>query len=77
MDSICIPLNIIGIGKHAQVKNLHGGEMMCKRLMEIGINKGVLIEVIRNNAGSLIIGLGQSRFALGRGMAEKVLVVEV
>ena len=77
MDSVCIPLNIIGIGKYAEVKNLHGGEMMCKRLMEIGINKGVLIEVIRNNAGSLIIGLGQSRFALGRGMAEKVSVVEV
>lgn len=77
MDSICIPLNAISIGKYAEVKNLHGGEMMCKRLMEMGLNKGALIEVISNDAGPLIIALGQTRFALGRGMAQKVMVVEV
>ena len=77
MSSMCIPLNAIGIGKYAEVKNLDGGEMMCKRLMEMGVNKGALIEVIRNDAGPLIIALGQTRFALGRGMAQKVLVKEV
>ena len=72
-----IPLNAIGIGKYGEVNSIDGGEMMCKRLMEMGINKGALIEVIRNDVGPLIIGLGQTRFALGRGMAQKVMVKEV
>jgi ferrous iron transport protein A len=72
-----IPLNSIGIGKYGEVNSIDGGEMMCKRLMEMGINKGALIEVIRNDVGPLIIGLGQTRFALGRGMAQKVMVKEV
>ena len=77
MESIYIPLNAIGIGRNAEVVELHGGEMMCKRLMEMGVNKGALIQIIKNDSGPLIIGLGQSRFALGRGMAQKVLVIEV
>jgi ferrous iron transport protein A len=72
-----IPLNAIGIGKYGEVNNIDGGEIMCKRLMEMGINKGALIEVIKNDVGPLIIGLGQTRFALGRGMAQKVMVKEV
>ncbi|MBZ9634464.1 ferrous iron transport protein A [Clostridium sp. FP1] len=74
---MCIPLNAIGTGKIAEVVNIHGGEMMCKRLMEMGVNKGALIQVLKNDAGQLIIGLGKTRFVLGRGMAQKVLVVEV
>jgi len=77
MNDMCIPLNAIGIGKYAEVKNIDSGEMMCKRLMEMGVNKGTLIEIIRNDVGPLIIGLGQTRFALGRGMAQKVMVIEV
>lgn len=77
MDSMDVPLNAIGIGKFVEVKNLEGGEMICKRLMELGVNKGALIEVMRNDAGPLIIALGQTRFALGRAMAQKVMVVEV
>lgn len=77
MSSSYIPLNAISIGRYAEVKNVDGGEMMCKRLMEMGVNKGAVIEVIRNDAGPLIVGLGQSRFVLGRGMAQKVMVQEI
>jgi ferrous iron transport protein A len=77
VNKMCIPLNVLNIGKYAKVKELEGGEMMCKRLMEMGINKGAVIEVIRNDSGPLIIGLGETRFVLGRGMAQKVMVQEV
>lgn len=77
MSSMCIPLNAIGIGKYAEVNNLDGGEVMCKKLMEMGMNKGAVIQIIRNDAGPLIIKLGETRFALGRGMAQKVMVREV
>ena len=77
MINICIPLNSIGIGSYAEVNNIEGGELMCKKLMGMGVNKGAIIEVMRNDAGPLIIKIGETRLVLGRGMAQKVMVREV
>lgn len=72
-----MPLNAIEIGKYAEVNNVVGGEMMCKKLMEMGVNRGCVIEMVRNDSGPLIIRLGESKLVLGRGMAQKVMVREV
>ncbi|SFB25691.1 FeoA family protein [Clostridium frigidicarnis] len=77
MTCSCMPLNAIGIGKYAEVNNLDGGELMGKKLMEMGVNKGAILEIIRNDAGPLIIKVGETRLVLGRGMAQKVMVREV
>lgn len=77
MTCSCMPLNAIGIGKYAEVNNLDGGELMGKKLMEMGVNKGAILEMIRNDAGPLIIKVGETRLVLGRGMAQKVMVREV
>lgn len=77
MSSLNIPLNSIAVGRYAEVDNISGGEMMCKKLMEMGVNKGIVIEIIRNDAGPLIIKVGETRLVLGRGMAQKVMVKEV
>lgn len=72
-----MPLNFVSIGKYAEVNSVMGGEMMCKKLMEMGVNKGSLIEIVKNDSGPLIIKIGETRLALGRGMAQKVMVSEV
>lgn len=77
MSSMYIPLNVMGIGKYAEVNNIEGGELMGKKLMEMGVNKGAVIEMLRNDAGPLIIKVGETRLVLGRGMAQKVMVREV
>lgn len=77
MSNIYIPLNAMGIGKYAEVNNIEGGELMGKKLMEMGVNKGAVIEMMRNDAGPLIIKVGETRLVLGRGMAQKVMVREV
>lgn len=77
MSSMYIPLNVIGVGRFAEVDNIEGGELMSKKLMEMGMNKGVVIEIVRNDAGPLIIKVGETRLVLGRGMAQKVMVREV
>lgn len=74
---MCMPLNIIGVGKSAEIDNLTGSENMCKKLMEMGMNKGAVIQIVKNDAGSLIIRIGESRLVLGRGMAQKVMVREL
>ncbi len=77
MSTMCIPLNSIDMGKYAEINNIIGGEVMCKKLMEMGVNKGIVIEILRNDAGPLIVKVGETRLVLGRGMAQKVMVKEV
>lgn len=74
---MCIPLNAIGIGKSVEINRLEGGELMCKKLMEMGMNTGAIIEMVKNDAGALIVKVGETRLVLGRGMAQKVIVKEV
>ena len=77
MSSFCRPLNAMASGKFAEVDKLEGGEILGKKLMEMGMYKGSLIEIVKNDAGPLIIKIGQTKVVLGRGMAQKVVVKEV
>ena len=56
------------------VKAVAGGRDLTRRLREMGIHEGVKIEVAQNTGGPVIIILGNSRMALGQGMAGKILV---
>ena len=77
MSNMCIPLNAIAMGKSAEINNLQGGESFCKRLMEMGMNTGAIIQMVKNDTGALIVKIGETRLVLGRGMAQKVIVTEV
>jgi len=74
---MCIPLNAIGIGKFVEVNNIEGGEILCKKLLEMGMNTGAIIKMIKNDTGALIVKVGESRLVLGRGMAQNVRVREI
>lgn len=72
-----MPLNFIGIGKLAEVNCVQGGEAMCKKIMEMGMSKGAIIKIMKNDSGPLIVRVGETRLVLGHGMAQKVMVREV
>lgn len=72
-----MPLNGVAIGRYAEINNIQGSERICKKIMEMGLNKGIVIQMVRNDEGPLIIKIGETRLALGRGMAQKVIVREV
>lgn len=69
-----VPLNFATTGEVVEIRDIKGNEVFLKRLMEMGINRGACIKVIKNSDGPLIIGLGEGRIILGRGMAQKVMV---
>lgn len=51
------------------------GMRLISRLTGMGIIKGTPMEVLRNDGrGPIVVGVKASRIALGRGMAQKVLV---
>lgn len=70
-----MPLTFVEDGNLVEVKNIVGGHRVCKRLMEMGLNKGSAIKMIRNGTGAIIIAIGEKRVAIGRGMAMKVMVL--
>ena len=67
-------LSSIRGGEKVVVKAVAGGRDLTRRLREMGIHEGVKIEVAQNTGGPVIIILGNSRMALGQGMAGKILV---
>ncbi len=77
MNKAKMPLGFLQSGCEGTVKEMHGGNNMCRRLAGLGITCGSRVRVISNNAGGpLILSVKESRLALGRGMALKIMVEE-
>lgn len=64
-------------GDEGIVRSIEGGENLTSRLAAMGIIPGVRVRVLRNTAGSVIVLASDTRLALGRGEASRVLVTKV
>ena len=70
-------LDRLDSGTRAVVSELQGGRGFACRLAGMGITVGCQIEVLQNPAhGSLLVLVRDTRIALGRGVASKILVRE-
>lgn len=62
-------------GSKGLVLKVETGKTIYSRLASMGIFEGVLLSVIKNNGrGPIVIGIEGSRFALGRVMAEQIVI---
>ena len=62
-------------GETGIVVDIHGGPGARQKLMGMGITPGTRITVIKSGRpGPYIIAIGNMRLALGRGIAEKILI---
>lgn len=69
------PLSFIEPGKEVVVVDIRAGRTLIGRLARMGIYLGSKISVINNNiSGPMIIGIGDKRIGLGRGMCNKIIV---
>ena len=68
------PVKNIAEGREGRVLRLLGCGNMARRLCEVGVYPGARIRVLRNQGGPVMLGVGDARFAVGRGIAEKILV---
>jgi Fur family transcriptional regulator, ferric uptake regulator len=70
-----MPLSSAKAGEEVYVRDIAGGADVRSRLTSMGFKAGDRLEVINNDgAGRMIVGCGDSRVAIGRGMAEKIIV---
>lgn len=70
-----LPLIMAPCGKELQVTGFRAGKDLARRLAELGFNEHSRVRVLRSqDRGPLIVQLNDSRFALSRGMAMKIIV---
>lgn len=70
-----ITLTKLNSGKKCRIKKINAGMKATKRLYELGLNTGSKIEVVKNDIGPVIVSIYGNKIALGRGLAEKIIVV--
>jgi ferrous iron transport protein A len=66
---------MLSIGEEAELVDVRGGRGIRRRLAALGLNPGMKVSVVQNNMrGRVVLGVMDSRIALGRGMAQRILV---
>jgi Fur family ferric uptake transcriptional regulator len=70
-----MPLTMARPGERLVLKEFNGGSRVRMRLLTMGLRLGDEIEVITNNSqGQIAVALDFKRYAIGRGLAQKILV---
>lgn len=76
-DRPILPLEQLAPGAHAIVRQIQGGADFSGRLAAMGLAKGACIEMLQNvGRGPVLVRAHETRIALGRGEALKILVEE-
>ena len=70
-----IPLTAAFPGDIVRIVSLMGGRGMHQHLIGMGLDIGSEIEVIHQGVpGPFIVGVKETRLAIGAGMAQKIMV---
>ncbi len=76
MNATAMPLPLLPPGQTACVERvLAAGQGMVRKLSAMGIVRGVQVTVLNTQPGPLLLRVGEGRYAIGRGMAQRILVV--
>ena len=74
MNASCFPLMMADEGVRVRVVALKGGAGLDRRMTEMGLNVGAKLVVRQREGGGVVVMRGETRFALGGGMAHKIMV---
>jgi ferrous iron transport protein A len=69
-----MPLTLSGRGEPSAIKRIGGPEELKKRLETMGFTVGSQVTVVSELAGNLIVNVKDTRVAISREMANRILV---
>lgn len=70
------PLSTVEAGQAVRIVSIEAGRGLNSRLASMGLVPNVEIKVVNNHhPGPFVISVKESRMMLGRGMAQKIMVV--
>jgi ferrous iron transport protein A len=70
------PLGLLSPGEQAEIVSIREnpeGKCEC-RVEEMGLRIGKSVEMLTNGGGPILLRVDESRIALGRGLAMKIMV---
>jgi len=67
-------LDLVPSGTEVVVKEIQAGCGLKSRLYGLGIFPGEKVKVIKNDRGPILLKVGNTKLAIGRGEAKKILV---
>ncbi len=74
----CLPLAFLPEGAIATVIKVMGGRGASRHLVDMGFSPPATVKVLKSSPpGAMLVMVKDSRVALGRGMAMKILVGSV
>ena len=69
-----MPLGMAGVGETNIIRKITGRDEVRQHLAELGVVVGEAVTVVSELGGSLILSVKDSRIALDRGMAMRIIV---
>ena len=69
-----MPLGMAGVGETNIIRKITGKDEVRQHLAELGFVVGKAVTVVSELGGSLILSVKDSRIALDRGMAMRIIV---
>lgn len=69
-----LPLIMMPEGVEGKVVEIRAGKGLLRRLTEMGFTENSVVKILSTNRGSLIVTVNNCKYALGKGMAMKIMV---
>ncbi len=74
MDGELLPLTALRPGRRGRIVTISVGRGKARRLMELGLLPGEIVQVISNSAGPVVLRTKGMTLALGRNVASRIWV---
>ena len=69
-----MPLNVVSSGESYLIKKINGKEEVRRFLENLGFVAGAQVSVVSEISGNIIVQIKDSRVAISREMAQKIIV---
>ncbi len=69
-----MPLTLAAVGEENMIRKVGGNPEIKKHLEDLGFVAGGLITIVSTIGGNLIVNVKESRVAISREMASKIMV---
>ncbi|MBQ1627718.1 MAG: ferrous iron transport protein A [Treponema sp.] len=69
-----MPLTVASVGEHYLIKKINGKEEVRRFLENLGFIAGASVSIISEISGNVIVMIKDSRIAISKEMAQKIIV---
>lgn len=69
-----LPISMAGVGEKVVIRKITGDDKVRQHLAELGFVVDEEVTIVCENGGNLILKVKDARIALGRSMANRILV---